>query len=147
MIYSQSMRFVHAVKSYAGMFCVNGLRFFFGNDTLAFAMPCAMKNGQICFSLQKFLAISLAMQKSLAIAIAVPWCTQILLPDSSFPLVVTRSLTYSSTPFAKGTVRGSSLLHPAAHSLIELLLRCPQLLDARSASAFKPRFLLANLKS
>ena len=38
-------------------------RFFCGNDTVAVAMLFAMKNGQICFSLQKFLAISSAIQK------------------------------------------------------------------------------------
>ena len=41
-------------------------RFFCGNDTIAVAMRCAMKNGQICslsLSLRKFLAISSAIQK------------------------------------------------------------------------------------
>ena len=40
-----------------------GLRFLCGNDTVAVAMHFAMKNGQICFSLRKFLAISPAIQK------------------------------------------------------------------------------------
>ena len=34
-----------------------------GNDTVAVAMHFAMKIGQICFSLRKFLAISSAIQK------------------------------------------------------------------------------------
>ena len=34
-----------------------------------------MKIGQICFSLRKFLAISSAIQKIVAIAVAMPWCT------------------------------------------------------------------------
>ena len=38
-------------------------RFICGNDTVAVAMRFAMKNGQICFSLRKFLAISSAIQK------------------------------------------------------------------------------------
>ena len=40
--------------------------FFCGNDTVAVAMCFAMKNGQICFSLRKFLAILSAIQKSLS---------------------------------------------------------------------------------
>ena len=44
-------------------FLGNRLRFLCGNDTLVVAMHFAMKNGQICFSLQKFLAISPAIQK------------------------------------------------------------------------------------
>ena len=39
------------------------MRFPCGNDTVAVAMHFAMKNGQICFSLRKFLAISPAIQK------------------------------------------------------------------------------------
>ena len=38
-------------------------QFFCGNDTVAVAMRFAMKNGQICFSLRKFLTISSAIQK------------------------------------------------------------------------------------
>ena len=37
-------------------------RFFCGNYTVAVATPFAMKNGQMCFSLRKFLAISSAIQ-------------------------------------------------------------------------------------
>ena len=44
-------------------FLRNRLRFLCGNDTVAVAMHFAMKNGQICFSLRKFLAISPAIQK------------------------------------------------------------------------------------
>ena len=44
-------------------FLGNRLRFPCGNDTVAVAMQFAMKNGQICFSLRKFLAISPAIQK------------------------------------------------------------------------------------
>ena len=39
------------------------MRFLCGNDTVAVAMHFAMKNGKFCFSLRKFLAISLAIQK------------------------------------------------------------------------------------
>ena len=39
------------------------MRFLCGNDTVAVAMRFAMKNGQICFSLRKYLAISPAIQK------------------------------------------------------------------------------------
>ena len=39
------------------------MRFLCGNDTVAVAMRFAMKNGKICFSLRKFLAISPAIQK------------------------------------------------------------------------------------
>ena len=53
----------------------NRLRFLCGNDTVAVAMHFTMKNSQICFSLRKFLAISLAIQKIVAIAVAMPWCT------------------------------------------------------------------------
>ena len=61
-------------------------RFFLGNrlrlqsavdDMVAVAMHFAMKNGLNCFSLRKFLAISPAIQKSLAIAVAMPWCTYV----------------------------------------------------------------------
>ena len=48
---------------------------FFGNDAVAVAMRFAMRNGQSCFSLRKFLAILSAIRKSLAIALAMPWCT------------------------------------------------------------------------
>ena len=44
-------------------FLGNRLRCLCGNATVAVAMRFAMKNGQICFSLRKFLAISLAIQK------------------------------------------------------------------------------------
>ena len=44
-------------------FLGNRLRFLCGNATVAVAMRFAMKNGQICFSLRKFLAISPAIQK------------------------------------------------------------------------------------
>ena len=44
-------------------FLGNRLRVLCGNDTVAVAMHFAMKSGQICFSLQKFLAISSAIQK------------------------------------------------------------------------------------
>ena len=44
-------------------FLGNRLRFLSGNDTIAVAMHSAMKDGQICFSLRKFLAISPAIQK------------------------------------------------------------------------------------
>ena len=44
-------------------FLGNRLRFLCGNDTVAVAMHFAMKNGKICFSLRKFLAISPAIQK------------------------------------------------------------------------------------
>ena len=44
-------------------FLGNRLRFLCGNDTVAVAMHFAMKNGQICSSLRKFLAMSLAIQK------------------------------------------------------------------------------------
>ena len=39
------------------------MQFLCGNDTVAVAMHFAMKNGRICFSLRKFLAISPAIQK------------------------------------------------------------------------------------
>ena len=39
------------------------MRLLCGNDTVAVAMHVAMKNGQICFSLRKLLAISPAIQK------------------------------------------------------------------------------------
>ena len=39
------------------------MRFLCGNDTVAVAMRFAMKNGETCFSLRKFLAISPAIQK------------------------------------------------------------------------------------
>ena len=42
-------------------FLGNKLRFLCGNDTVAVAMRFAMTNGQICFSLRKFLAISPAI--------------------------------------------------------------------------------------
>ena len=38
-------------------------RCFCGNDTVAVAMRFVMRNGQICFSLRKFLAIAPAIQK------------------------------------------------------------------------------------
>ena len=41
----------------------NRSRLLCGNDTVAVAMHFAMKNGQICFSLRKFLAISPAIHK------------------------------------------------------------------------------------
>ena len=63
MICGRSLRFVYTVKLYAAIFLGNRSRFLCGNDTVALAMHFAMKNGQICFSLQKFLAISLAIQK------------------------------------------------------------------------------------
>ena len=44
-------------------FLGNRLRFLCGNDTVAVAMQFAMKNGKICFSLRKFLAISPVIQK------------------------------------------------------------------------------------
>ena len=56
-------------------FLGNRLRFLCSNDTVAVATHFAMKKGQICFSLRKFLVISPAIQKSLAIAVAMPWCT------------------------------------------------------------------------
>ena len=40
-----------------------GSDFFCGNDTVAVAMRFAMKNGQMCFSPRKFLAISSVTQK------------------------------------------------------------------------------------
>ena len=55
MIRGQGLRFV--------FWEINRLQFLCGNDTAAVAMHFAMKNGQICFSLRKFLAISLAIQK------------------------------------------------------------------------------------
>ena len=64
MICGRSLRFVSAVKLYAAiLFLGNRLRFLCGNDTVAVAMQFAMKNGQVCFSLRKFLAISSAIQK------------------------------------------------------------------------------------
>ena len=85
MICGQSLRFVHAVKTVRSDFfegfivrpatlnnckwcpqaCLDSSRRFFwrGNDTFAVAMRFAMKNGQICFSLRKFLAISSAIHK------------------------------------------------------------------------------------
>ena len=44
-------------------FLGNRLRFLCGNDTVAVADAFCDENGQICFSLRKFLAISSAIQK------------------------------------------------------------------------------------
>ena len=63
MICGRILRFVYAVKLYAAILSGNRLRFLCGNDTVAVAMHLAMKNGQICFWLRKFLAISPAIQK------------------------------------------------------------------------------------
>ena len=63
MICGRSLRFVYAVKLYAAILSGDRLRFLCGDDTVAVAMHFAMKNGQICFSLRKFLAISPAIQK------------------------------------------------------------------------------------
>ena len=63
MICGRSLRFVYTVKLYAAILSGNRLRFVCGNDAVAVAMHFAMKNGQIRFSLRKFLAISLAIQK------------------------------------------------------------------------------------
>ena len=55
---------VYVFKVYVPFACPrNRLRSLCGNDAVAVAMHFAMKNGQIRFSLRKFLAISSAIQK------------------------------------------------------------------------------------
>ena len=49
-----------------------GLRFLCGSDTVAVAMHFAMKNGQICFPLRIFFAISPAIQKSASVGKILP---------------------------------------------------------------------------
>ena len=63
MICGRSLRFVTRSNCTQRFFLRNRLRFLCGNDTVAVAMHFAMKNGQLCFSLRKFLAISPAIQK------------------------------------------------------------------------------------
>ena len=63
MICGRIPRFVMRSNCTQRFFLGSRLRFRCGNDTVAVAMHFAMKNGQIFFSLRKFLAMSLAMQK------------------------------------------------------------------------------------
>ena len=59
------------------LFLGNRLQFLCGNDTVAVAMHFAMKMAKFASRCGNSLRCRLRFEKSLAIAVAMPWCTQL----------------------------------------------------------------------
>ena len=123
--------FTRAVKLYAAILSGNRMRFLCGNDTVAVAMRFAMKNGQICFSLRKFLAISPAIQK--------------ITGDCGCDAVV-RSQTGKKSAGRGGVIGSGRLLAPPPRKpLLRVCCRAGVCVDARRVLRYWSELVLAFL--